>query len=163
MDWVFGGIMLLGAGYLLVSLLLGNLADGVGDGEFGIILAAAFCAGFGAFGLLGTWSGWSLPVTLIAALGFGYFLGRGAAALLRFVLRQQTENSIEPMSEWVGLPGRATIDSPAGKIGEVMLEGTSHVVRSAAREVNDQPLKRGDVIQVVRVESGLLYVKKKNG
>lgn len=162
-SWIFAAFTLAGVAYFVFVILTGDLSDGMGDSEFGLMLAAAFSAGFGAFGLLGTLSGWSLPVTLLTAAVFGYTLGKFAMWLLRVVLRQQTVGSIPTMDALVGLSGRVTIDSAAGKTGEAMLEGGAHVTRSAIREVNGAALKRGDLVQVVSVESGLLYVKKKNG
>ena len=161
-SWIFAASTLAGVAYFVFVILTGDLSDGMGDSEFGLMLGAAFAAGFGAFGLLGTLSGWSLPVTLLTAAVFGYALGKFAMWVLGAVMRQQTTGSIQSMQVLVGLSGRVTIDSPAGKTGEVMLEGGAHVTRSAVKEVNGAALKRGDLVQVVSVESGLLYVKKKN-
>lgn len=162
-SWIFAAFTLAGVAYFLFVILTGDLSDGIGDGEFSLMLFAAFAAGFGAFGLLGTLSGWSLPVTLLTSAVFGYLLGKAALWLLRAVMRQQTLDSIPTMQSLVGLSGRITIDSGAGKTGEAMLEGGAHVERSAVREINGAALKRGDIVQVVSAESGLLYVKKKNG
>lgn len=161
-SWIFAVFTLAGVGYFLFTILTGDLSDGVGDGEFGLMIAAAFAAGFGAFGLLGTLSGWSLPVTLLTAAVFGYALGKAGLWIVRAVMRQQTLDSIPKLHELVGLSGRVTIDTPAGKIGEAMLDSAAHITRSAVREVNGEALRRGDVVQVVSAESGLLYVKKKN-
>jgi membrane-bound ClpP family serine protease len=162
-SWIFLIVTLLGVGYFLFSIIFGELTDGIADGEFGTLLIAAFAAGFGAFGLLGSLSGWSLPVTVLFSIGFGIVAGLLVRWLLRLLMRQQTEGSISGMEALIGLTGRVTIDSPAGKTGEAMLEGAQHVTRSAVKEVSGAALKRGDVVQVVNVESGLLYVKKKNG
>jgi membrane-bound ClpP family serine protease len=161
-SWIFAAFTLAGVGYFLFVILTGDLAEGAGDGEFGAMVAAAFAAGFGAFGLLGTLSKWSLPVTLLTAAVFGYALGKFGLWVLRAVMRQQTLDSIPKMGKLVGLSGRVTIDSAAGKTGEAMLDGSAHVTRSAVKEVNGEALKRGDIVQVVSAESGLLYVKKKN-
>lgn len=160
---IFAAFTLVGAGYFLFVIFFGDLADGAGDSEFGIMLIAAFCAGFGAFGLLGTLSKWSLPLTVVTSLLVGYLMGKAGSSVLRFVLRQQTKDSIPVLHDLVGMAARVTIDSAAGKTGEAMLEGAAHIMRSAVKEVNGEALKRGDVVQVVSVESGLLYVKKKNG
>lgn len=162
LSWIFAIITLAGIGYFAFIIIGGELADGMGDGEFGGLLIAAFSAGFGAFGLLGTLSQWPLWVTLAAAIGFGYGMGKFGTTILKLVLRQQTQDSISSVDALVGLSGRVTIDTPAGKTGEVMLDGAEHITRSAAKEVSGAALKRGDTVQVVRAESGLLYVKKKN-
>lgn len=163
LSWVFAVITLAGLGYFAFIIIGGELSDGVSDGEFSGLLLAAFAAGFGAFGLLGTLSQWPLWVTIAAAGGFGYGLGKFGLTILKAVLRQQTQDSIQSVEELVGLSGRVTIDTPAGKTGEVILDGAQHITRSAAKEVSGAELKRGDTVQVVRAESGLLYVKKKNG
>lgn len=163
MSWIFAAITLAGLGYFAFIIIGGELSDGMGDSEFSGLLISAFAAGFGAFGLLGTLSQWPTWVTVLAAIGFGYGLGKFGTTVLKAVLRQQTEGSITPVDDLVGLSGRATIDSPAGKTGEVILDDTPHITRIAAKEVSGAALKRGDVVQVVCAESGLLYVKKKNG
>lgn len=160
---VFAAFTLFGAGYFLFSIFFGDFADGGGDADFGIMIIAAFCAGFGAFGLLGALSGWSLILTLLIAVLTGYLMGKVGSTVLRAVLRQQTLDSIPTIRDVVGMTARITIDSPAGKTGEAMVEGAAHIMRSAVKEVNGEALKRGDVVQVVSAESGLLYVKKKNG
>lgn len=161
-SWIFLAFTVVGVGYVLFSIIFGELLDGVTDSEFGLLLAAAFSAGFGAFGLLGMLSGWSLPVTFIAAGAFGFIAGKSVQWVLRLLLRQQTLDSISNTDALIGLSGRVTIDSPAGKTGEAMMEGTPHITRSAVKEVSGAALKRGDLVQVVSAESGLLYVKKKN-
>ncbi len=61
------------------------------------------------------------------------------------------------------MSARVTIESAPGKTGEAMIESGAFVTRSAVKEVNGVALYRGDIVEVVNVESGLLYVKKKNG
>jgi hypothetical protein len=162
MPWIFAAFTVIGAGYFLFSIFFGDVTDD-GDGEFTLLLLAAFAAGFGAVGLLGTLSEWNGLLTLAAAVGFGYLLGRAGQGLLRFVLRQQTLDSIPTQTQMIGQSGRVTIDTPEGKTGEAMFESGAHVARSAVKEVNGALLRRGDIVQVVNAESGLLYVKKKNG
>jgi membrane-bound ClpP family serine protease len=162
LSWLFGICLVLGVGYLLFTIVLGDLAEGAGDGEFNLLLGAIFLAGFGAFGLLAVLSQWSLAATLLSAVSFGYVVGRGGLWLLRAVLRQQTQDSIEVIDALVGMSARVTIDTPEGKIGEAMIENGRHITRSAIKEVDGHALKRGDIVQVINAESGLLYVKKKN-
>lgn len=162
---IFAAFTLFGVGYFLFVIFFGDFGDvdvGFSDGEFSVLLIAGFSAGFGSLGLLGTLSGWSLPLTVLLALGFGYLFGKAGTMILRYVMRQQTKDSIPQMRNLVGMSARVTIDSAEGKTGEVMLEESAYVTRSAAKEVNGMALKRGDIVQIVSVESGLLYVKKKN-
>ncbi|MBK9123791.1 MAG: hypothetical protein IPM16_11820 [Chloroflexi bacterium] len=165
LPWVFGAFMLVGTGYFVFSIFFGDVTDSGdgGDGDFTLLLIAAFCSGFGAMGLLGTSSGWSVLVTVLVAAVFGYTIGKAAIFVLRWVMRQQTTDSIPVQRELIGMSARVTIESAPGKTGEAMIESGAFVTRSAVKEVNGVALHRGDIVEVVNVESGLLYVKKKNG
>jgi membrane-bound ClpP family serine protease len=47
----------------------------------------------------------------------------------------------------------------SGKVGEAMIEA-EQVLKFPIKEVNDAPLQRGDVVQVVDVRGGYLFVEK---
>lgn len=181
MTPIFGLIMLIGIAYLLM-MILGGIGDAFNmdgalestglDALFGLdspdvgevsglgcSVIAAFLAGFGAVGLTGTLAGWNGVVILAAAVGFGYALGRGVSALLRYVRAQQS-TSVYSNHDLVGSPARVTIDSPAGKTGEVLIEG-EHILKYPVKEVNGAALKRGDIVDVVDIEGRFLQVKKK--
>jgi membrane protein implicated in regulation of membrane protease activity len=167
LTWVFGAMTLLGVLYFLITILSGSDLIGdidlpgidVGDG-FGCTILAVFLAGFGSIGLLGVSSGWNLVTTIIAALVFGLILGRLAVGLLRYVFRQQS-GTIQPREgQLIGTSARVTIDSPEGKTGEAMIEG-EHIEKYPVKEVNGAALRRGDHVEFVEINGGILYVKKK--
>lgn len=166
LPYVFAAITLAGVLYFLYSLFFGgdgadtpDIGDTSGDGEFTLMVGAAFASVFGAVGLLGTLSNWNLPLTLAIAIVLGLVIGRVALSALRFVLRQQS-TQVEHRDRLIGSSGRVTIDSPAGKISEAMMEG-DYVQKYAIKEVNDAALHRGDVVEVVDADNSVLYVKKK--
>jgi membrane protein implicated in regulation of membrane protease activity len=167
LTWVFGAMTLIGVVYFLFTILSGNDLFGdlhlpgidLGDG-FGCTVLAVFLAGFGSIGLLGVTSGWSLVTTIIAALLFGLVLGRLAVGLLRYVFRQQSGTILAREAQLIGTSARVTIDSPEGKTGEAMIEG-EHVEKFPVKEVNGAALRRGDHVEVVEINGGILYVKKK--
>lgn len=183
MEIIFGIIMLVGLAYLLLMIaggggesldlgmdgvlessplggLFGLESPDAGEaGGLGCGVIAAFLAGFGAVGLTGTLAGWNALVILGAALAFGLVLGRLVIGLLRFVIAQQGTR-VFSSDDLIGLSGRVTIDSPAGKTGEVILEG-EQVLKYPVKEVNDAPLKRGDIVEVVDIDGRFLRVKKK--
>jgi membrane protein implicated in regulation of membrane protease activity len=167
LTWVFGAMTLIGVVYFLFTILSGNDLFGdlhlpgidLGDG-FGCTVLAVFLAGFGSIGLLGVTSGWSLVTTIIAALLFGLVLGRLAVGLLRYVFRQQSGTILAREAQLIGVTARVTIDSPEGKTGEAMIEG-EHVEKFPVKEVNNAALRRGDHVEVVEINGGILYVKKK--
>ena len=169
-PYIFGAITLVGVLYFVYSIVFGGATEadvdvhfggdaGDGDSEFGLTIIAAFLAAFGAFDLLGTLSAWSLPLTLAVAVAAGLLIGRGALALLRWVVRQQSTN-VTGSDELIGASGRVTIDAPAGTTAQVIIED-GYVTQYAAREVDNHALSRGDHVDVVNIENGTLYVKKK--
>lgn len=181
MAVVFGIIMLVGIAYLLL-MILGGIGDafhlhgaldstaldalfGVDSPEVGEVSGlgcsaiAAFLAGFGAVGLTGTLAGWNIVVIVVISLIFGYGLGRGVVALLRYVRAQQS-TSVFSDRDLLGMPARVTIDSPAAKTGEVLIEG-AQILKYPVKEVNGAALRRGDMVEVVDIEGRFLLVKKK--
>jgi membrane protein implicated in regulation of membrane protease activity len=168
-PYIFGAITLVGVIYFLFNIVFGDTdadfdmgdagGDLDGDGDFGTMIVAAFLAAFGAFGLLGTLSGWGLPLTLGVAAVAGLLIGRGALALLRLVARQQS-TAVTRDAALIGSSARVTIDAPPGATTEVIIED-GYVTKYAAREVDSHALSRGDHVDVVNVENGTLYVKKK--
>ncbi|NDJ60865.1 MAG: hypothetical protein GYB67_07050 [Chloroflexi bacterium] len=165
---VFAIFTLVGVLYFVISLFSGGdilgsmeidlpgLADASG---FGCSIVAAFLAGFGAIGLLGAFSGWSLITTILASVVAGLVFGRAALAVFRFVIGQQSPG-ITDSDDLIGTSARVLIDVPAGKTGEAMTEG-QFVQKYPVREVNNAPMQRGDSVEVVNVNGGILYVKKK--
>lgn len=161
LPYIFGAITLAGVLYFIYSLFFGGDLDGVdgGDGEFTLMVAAAFAAGFGAVGLLGTLSGWALLTTLAVALVIGLVMGRAVLSVLRYVMRQQSTN-VGHIDRLVGASARVTIEAPEGAISEAMVEG-EYIQKYAIKEVNGAALHRGDVVEIVNADGSVLYVKKK--
>lgn len=167
-PWIFGALTLAGVTYFLISLLFGDLhldiADvhldfdfGGEDGQFTMMLIASALAGFGAVGLLGWFSRWDTLTTVIVAGVFGLVFGRAVVSLLRFVVRQQSESITS--EDLVGMNARITIEVPAGKTGEAMVEG-KFVGKYAIREIDGQALRKGEIVHIVESRDGLLYVRK---
>lgn len=166
LPYVFGGLMLVGVLYFVYSIFFGDVGEGglevasLDDvGEIGCSVIAAFLAGFGAVGLLGVWSGWGLLVTLGVAAVFGLVIGRVIMWVLRLIARQQSTD-VTNVQNLIGSSARVTIDIPAGKVGEAIIE-EGYVAKYPIREVGDHALQRGDHVEVVDVQNGMLHVKKK--
>src|SRR5690606_13986797 len=123
-PFIFGAISLAGMLYFIYSLFFGgdmDFGDASGDGDFTLMIAAAFASAFGAVGLLGRLSGWALITTLAFALVFGFVIGRVVLLVLRFVMRQQS-TSVSRVDGLIGSSARVTIEAPAGAISEAMVE-----------------------------------------
>jgi membrane-bound ClpP family serine protease len=177
MEWVFGLFLAIGVGYLLLMIFssVGDSFDfgidavlentrldavfGIEDAQgLGCSAIAAFMAGFGAVGLVAARAGWSVLLSVLVALALGMVLARLTTAILRYVYAGQSTD-VRSAQEWVGKMARVTIDIPAGKTGEAMLDA-NEVVKHAIREINQEPLRRGDVVEVVEVHGPVLHVRK---
>jgi membrane-bound ClpP family serine protease len=189
-PWIFAAIMAGGVTFLLISIFLGDFADLdadvdvdiggidvdgaldglvgdiVGDADvaegrnLGCMVIAAFLTGFGAMGLLGSLAEWSVLVSVLAGLAFGLIFGRSTAAVLRFVVRQESTDLLTT-DKLVGAFARITINTPAGRIGEAIVEGESLIKYPVKAVSDDVELKKGDYVEIVEVRQGRLYVKKK--
>ncbi|MFN8421675.1 MAG: hypothetical protein U0528_20875 [Anaerolineae bacterium] len=166
LPYIFAAITLAGVLYFLYSLFFGgnetdsfDAGDHGGDGDFTLLVGAAFASVFGAIGLLGSLSHWNLPLTLVIAVAVGLLIGRLVLTVMRFVIRQQSPQ-VDHRDLLIGNSGRVTIDSPAGMVGEAMVQG-KYIHKYAIKEVGEAELHRGDVIEVVDADSSVLYVKKK--
>ena len=178
-SWIFVAIMTIGVTYLLISIVIGGLVDfdldvdadidGALDGMdateseargLGCSVISVFLAGFGAVGLLGSLSGFPLIVSIIAGVIFGGILGRAVTAVLRYVMRQQS-NDLMTTRSLIGSMARITVDIPVGQTGEALVEGES-LIKYAAKAVNDDvELKKGDYAEIIDVHDGRIFVKKK--
>lgn len=183
MEWIFLSIMLVGLLYLLVMIFGGTLnmldlevdgllaqigldavfgldTDGGSDATgLGCGVIAAFLAGFGAVGLTGTAGGWNPLALLLGAVLFGWLLARAVTGLLRFVLAQQSTDVFHNET-LIGLTGRVTIASAAGKVGEAMVE-QGEIRKYPIREINGAALHRNDIVEIVGISGRFLQVKKK--
>lgn len=175
----FALMMTAGVVYLLVSLLFGGLDLGdlgvdvdfdidadldAGEGTevkgIGCNVIAAFLSGAGFMGLFGSVSGWHPILTVLMSLLVGLLLGRVVIRIMRFVLSQQS-SEVLTKSSLIGLQARVTVNTPAGKLGEVLVEQHERI-KYPMKNVVDEPLQKGDIVEILDVVSGRLHVRKVN-
>lgn len=172
----FGLIMTAGVVYLLASLVLGGLDFGdfggdldvdvdvdtdVGDGDvkgIGCNVIAAFLSGAGFMGLFGSVSGWNPILTVLVSLLVGLLLSRIVVRVMRFVWSRQS-NEILTKSNLIGLRARVTVNTPAGKIGEALVEEYERI-KYPMKHIVDEALQKGDTVEIVDVIGGRLHVQK---
>lgn len=190
-PWIYAAIMTVGLIYLLFSIFFGGLADidadvdvdfdldpsgfDVGDiadavnldgGDaaeargLGCMVISAFLVGFGSVGLMASLSGWTLLFSLLVAFAFGMIFGRTSLAALRFVLRQEGGPVMNSKS-LIGEFARITVNIPAGHTGEAIVEGESILKYPVRAVADDVVLNKGDYVEIIDVENGRLFVKKK--
>jgi membrane protein implicated in regulation of membrane protease activity len=148
---VVGGI---GIALLLLSLLAGDLVDGILDGVGTDLLSglvvAGFLAAFGFVGALVAESGGSTAVVLLAGLVAGVAVGAGAGAMSRRLMRGGDEATVRS-SGLVGLSGTVVEPVPADGFGMVNVVASGHMTRLNARA--DEPLPSGTAVVVTSVLS----------
>jgi membrane protein implicated in regulation of membrane protease activity len=186
LPWVFGGLMVLSGGFLIISLIVGEIAEGAGDaldgldnllegagidlipdnlqlGEeqkgIGCTSIAAFLTGFGAAGLVASLNHLGTVASILAALVFGLVAGGLYVVLMGFISRQQANTTIG-ITDFVGLKGRMTVGMSAGKVGQVALTVRGEMKTFPAVETTGEALNKGDAVEIVNLEGGRLYVKK---
>lgn len=188
-PYLFGSILTVGVVYIVAIMFLGGVAEtgldidadidigvdadvggldadassGDAGGEsIGISLnvIAAFCVGLGTMGLIAALNDWSVLLTLLSSLLFGAFLGRFFQVAMNFVLRQQGGEVITS-SSLIGISARITVNTPAGHYGEALIEEPERM-KYAVKHIHDKPLAKGDIVVVINVEAGRLYVKKES-
>lgn len=174
---LFGTILTIGVTYIVAMMFLGGItetgldadvdveidtggADAGGTETIGISLnvIAAFCVGVGAMGLVAALNDWSVLLTTLSSLLFGAFLGRFFQVVMNFVLRQQGGEVITTKS-LIGISARMTVDTPAGKYGEALIEEPERI-KYPAKHIHGEALAKGETVVIVNVEAGRLYVKK---
>lgn len=172
---LFGGILTAGIAYITLVMLFGGSGDL--DIEFDVDVdagmdmdtsseavglslnvIAAFAVGVGTVGFLASLSDWSWLLTLISSLLFGAILGRILQFLLNFALRSQGGEVIKKI-DLLGAQVRVTVNIPAGKIGEGMIEEPERM-KYAIRHIDDEALSKGDFVRVIDVKDGRLFVRK---
>ena len=144
----------LGLVLLAVSLVLGDLFDGLADAlpgdVFSTSVIGAFVAATGFGGATAEAAGApllvSLPVGLVAGVGFAWF-----AAWLTRLIRDGGSDETPSVDHTVGQPGRVVTAIPADGLGTIVVHVGGNPVRLNAR--SDQALVAGTEIFVTTVLS----------
>ncbi len=148
---VIGGV---GIAMLLISLIIGDLVDGLLDGigpDFlsGMALAG-FLAAFGFVGALVANAGGSTTVTVLSGLAAGAAVGAGAGYASSRLMRGGDESTVRS-SGLVGLHGTVIEPVPVEGYGMVSVVAAGHITRLNARA--DGPLPSGTAVVVTAVLS----------
>lgn len=180
----FGGMALIGTGFLIVSLIAGGLEEifgdifgfvddffenlgldifpdsgAGGDTSFGAVgIISAFSAGFGITGFILRLSGNSTGMSIIGGLISGVVIALIAFAVAKF-FSSQTSNSMISENDMVGCKIRATNNSvTTGTANGIIVVGGSNYSKSFCR-VDKKPIKRNETYTVKSVEGGILFVE----
>ena len=186
MMMIFVGICFLGAGMLIVSLVLGELFEGGaemahdlavdhtvdfghsgevenaagGPGILSTRVIAAFLTGFGGAGALAAHYGKDAIASSFWGLGAGVGMGAVVLSVARFLYGQQASSGV-PVSEMAGRPGQVTIGIPAGGTGQARFEVKGALSDFPAQAANGQPIAPGTAVTVAKVVGGVMIVESK--
>ncbi|HMM93587.1 MAG: hypothetical protein IE926_13470 [Micrococcales bacterium] len=148
---VIGGVGIL---LLLVSLVLGDLLDGVldsvGPDALSGLAVAGFLAAFGFVGALVLDAGASSAVAILAGLVAGVAAGAGAGYASTRLMRGGDEANVRSAG-LVGLSGTVIEPVPTEGYGMVSVVASGHITRLNARA--DEPLPSGAAVVVTAVLS----------
>lgn len=153
---LFLAIGAVGLVILLLSILLGDVIDGVFDLDMlgGDLFSVAGLAAFlGSFGFGGVISLSIVDVTWIAVVVgvvAGILAAWGATALTRWLKRSENHSTFKSTS-LVGATARVITDIPAGGFGEVRIIGSGQTRKRAAR--SDVPIMAGTEVWVSAIVS----------
>lgn len=170
-PWCYGSLFALGLVYLGATRLLGSLGRSInrslnnvglrwiaGEGTL-IGLFAAFLVGFGAVGLGVAWLGGSFLLGIVLATVFGFLVG-GVYVVVVTLLDESELDPVVSEPALIGLTAHVIGETPPGAVGEgvLVVQGQRH--RFPIRELNGESLQPEDLVTVVRLEEGALYVRK---
>ncbi len=148
---VIGGVGIL---LLLVSLVLGDIVDGVlesvGPDAFSGLAVAGFLAAFGFVGALTLDAGASSGVAILVGVVAGVAAGAAAGWASTALMRGGDESNVRS-SGLVGLTGTVVEPVPDEGYGMVSVVAAGHITRLNARA--DEPLPSGTAVVVKAVLS----------
>jgi membrane protein implicated in regulation of membrane protease activity len=156
---IIGGV---GIALLLVSLVAGEVFDGLLEGVGGDLLSGAAVAGFlSAFGFVGALtlnatdnSGLAIGAGLLAGAAIGGLAGWGTK-----LLSKGGDEATVRSSSLVGRHGTVITDVPAGGLGQVSVVVAGHITQLNARST--EPLPTGTAVTVSAVLSATSVLVEK--
>lgn len=152
---IFLVIAAIGFGFLLVSLILGDLSDmlglHVGDaGGHGFIdsrVVSVFVTAFGGFGAVGVWAGMNTLVSSLIGVAGGVTLAFVVSLFGRFLVSQQASSSVSS-SQLVGRTAQVVVTIPAGGVGQVSCRIGEERLERLARASDGGELKHGTLVRI---------------
>ncbi|KQY82577.1 protease [Paenibacillus sp. Root52] len=169
MESIYWGCLIGGAIFAVVSLVLGDLIDGLLDGAFElpgvdffkpVVLAGSITAFGGAGIMLTRYSSLSAMTGLILSL----LIGIAAAILVFFAYIKPMRNSdvsiAFSMKDLSGKIGEITIPVPEKGFGEVMIRFASGSTIQTASSFEHRPIAAGARVVIIDVVDGVLRVSE---
>ena len=162
---VFFIIALIGTLFLVITAVLGEVFDFLGDMDAdgdvhpfsGKTIAIALTT-FGAAGMIASYyeldMGFRVLISLFAAL----FLGALAWWMLS-ALQSQAGSTDVSVGSLQGRLGEVTVNIPAGSVGEVLVTAVSGTRQMIARAVDGGAIPAGTTVRIVEARGTMLLVQ----
>ena len=170
MVMTFAAICFLGAGVLILSLIMGELFDAGHDmatdvenvhGGPGVLssrVISAFLTGFGGAGALAAHYGLSAIQSSGCGLGAGVLMGGVTLWVARFLFGQQASSGVQ-VSEMAGRTGQVTIVIPAGGTGQARFEVKGSLSDFPAQSASGKEIAPGTPVTVTKVVGSTMIVE----
>ena len=168
--WVCFGV---GVGFVVLSFILGEVFGVFGGGSGSCstgggsgsatpmkpAIIALFLAVFGGSGLIFSqvFYLWFIivPLALVAAVIV-------AGAVFRFVfvpLWRRQNTSSQPIQSFVDTRATVILAIAEGRFGEITYSANGNTYTSPAKSVDGAPIPRDSIVDIVRIDDGVFYVK----
>jgi len=155
---VFLIIAALGFIFLLVSLVVGDIFDGLGfetnldGGADGHALLdsrvlSVFVTAFGGFGAIGTQMGLGLVGSSLLGLAGGLGMGGVVSLFARFLYKQQATSSVGT-AQMVGRTAQVIVSIVPGSLGQVSCRIGEERIEKLACSKDNQEIKAGSIVRV---------------
>ena len=156
-----------GAGFILISLLVGEFADVEGSAFFSFLrptLVAVFMVVCGGIGLMLTprfaqFGGGG--IVFVASVLGGLFV---AGLINRFViipLHRAQNTSAYNIQDTIGKPAKIISPIPQGGYGKISFSMSGSVVTSPAKSEDGNPIPCGENVEIIYIEKNTYFVRKK--
>lgn len=165
---LYFAIALVGALFLILSVVLGEVLDFSGDHADGFdgdahplsgkTIAVALTA-FGATGMITTQYGWSAMMSAITSAVAALLLGAVAWWIITSLYRSTASTDVR-MSSLVGRRGQITVHIPAGDVGEVLVTGADSTRHLIARSRDGLAIPTGTAVRVVETIGSAVLVER---
>lgn len=180
--WVFLTICLVGFTVLMVSFVLGEIAEhggevihdlaadqpiidhggevdhaGGGPSILSIRILSGFVTGFGGAGAIGVYYGLPYGWSSLMGIGVGFVMAAIIYAIASFLYKQQASSGIS-VNELVGKMATVTISIPKDGAGEVTLTAKGATVTQLARAENNAAIPNGATVTIKKVVGNQVIV-----
>jgi len=178
MSWTAENAFLIcafaGAGFLFVSLILGDITGGLdsfleshgidffhgshdGPGFTDSRVLSTFLATFGCIGYLALTNGLTLLGATLSAAVSGFILG-GVVYYFAKLLYSQQSNSSVTSQDLLGRSAQVTVSIPAGGVGMVSCRVGEERIEKIARTVDGGAVEAGTTVMIDELGSDCLLV-----